>query len=106
YATNGDYEKAEELYNEAKNIREKTFGKENADYARSIYELGFLSKERGQYDEAELLYLEAQKIHKKTIGTNHLDYINEAYGLAYLYMKKGQPKEAISNFDEANASVF
>ena len=90
------YKKAESLYIEAKNIREKVYGKEHPSYATSCNNLALLYSNLGamstnievkeeNYKKAELLYIEAKTIREKTLGTKHLDYAVSCNNLALLY---------------------
>ena len=97
----GQYEKAEPLYLEAKQIREKVLGKLHPDYARSCNNLAILYEEMGQYQKAESLYLEAKQIREKVLGKLNLEYANSCNNLASPYYRMGQYEKAEALFLEA-----
>ncbi len=101
YMNMAKYEKAEVLYIEAKNIREKVLGKEHPDYASSCDNLAILYKDMGQYEKAEPLYLEAKQIRERVLGKNHLDYASSCNNLAGLYLEMSQYKKAEPLYLEA-----
>ena len=74
YDEQGFYGKAEPLYVEAKNIREKVLGKEHKDYAFSCNNLAYLYEIQGLYGKAEYLYTESKDIREKILGKQHPDY--------------------------------
>ncbi len=79
---------------EAKDIREKLFGKESMQYAGSSNNLALLYFDRGKYEKAELFYIEAQKTIKKVLGEEHRYYTVLVNNLALLYYKQGLVKKA------------
>ena len=97
----GQYEKAEPLYLEAKQIQEKVLGKEHPDYAASCNNLAILYKDMGQYEKAEPLYLEAKQIREKVLGKEHPDYAASCNNLAVLYKDMGQYEKAEPLYLEA-----
>ena len=78
----GQYEKAEPLFLEAKQIREKVLGKLHPDYAASCNNLAILYMDMGQYEKAEPLCLEAKQIREKVLGKLHPDYASSCNNLA------------------------
>ncbi len=55
------YEKAEPLYIEAKQLREKVLRKEHPDYALSCSGLANLYRDIGEFKKAESLFVEAKE---------------------------------------------
>ena len=67
YRTIGQYERAEPLFIEAKNIKEKTFGKNHPDYAIGCNNLAIFYKDMGQYEKAKSLFIESKNIKEKEL---------------------------------------
>ena len=88
------YEKAEALILQAKDIRKKLFGEQHLDYAISLNNLAELYSQKGQFEKAEPLYKQANEIWKNTLGENHPTYSNGLNNLAALYISLGQFKKA------------
>ncbi len=85
YVDEQAYRKAEPLFIEAKNIREKLLGKENKDYALSCSFLSLLYYYQGAYSKAEPLCIEAKNIREKAVGKKHSSYANSCFNLADIY---------------------
>jgi CHAT domain-containing protein len=101
YYDMGQFEKAEPLYVEAKNIREKALGKAHPEYANSLNNLAILYEDMGQYEKAELLYIESKNIREKALGKADPDYANSLNNLATLYMDMEQYEKAEPLYIEA-----
>ncbi len=101
YRSMGSYEKAEILYWQALNIRERSLGKKHPDYAVSLNNLALLYKDMGNYRQAEGLYLEAIEVIKNTSGTSNLSYATTLNNLATLYRDNQNYKEAEPIYMEA-----
>ena len=101
YADIGQYNKAEPLYLESKQIREKLFEKQHRDYANSCNSLANLYQNMGQYDKAETLYMESKQIREKLFGKEHRDYAASCHNLASLYNSTGKYSKAEPLFLEA-----
>jgi tetratricopeptide (TPR) repeat protein len=56
YYNQGQYAKAEPLYEQSLAIREKALGPEHSDVAQSLNNLAWLCGTQGQYAKAETLY--------------------------------------------------
>ena len=63
----GDYAKAERLYQEALEIRQKVLGPEHPDTATSLNNLAELYERMGDYAKVEPLLEEALDIYRKTL---------------------------------------
>jgi CHAT domain-containing protein len=94
YYYQGDYNKTETLFIEAKDIKEKILGKEHPDYAKSCNNLALLYAMQGLYQKAEPLYLESKEIYEKTVGKEHPDYAMSCNNLAISYMDQGLYQKA------------
>ena len=68
YYTQGQYAKAEPLYQRALAIREKALGPEHPDVARASTTWRLLYDTQGQYAKAEPLYQRALAIREKALG--------------------------------------
>ncbi len=100
-----NYSKAEQLYIEAKTIRENILGTENLDYATSCSGLAMLYNVMESYQEAEPLLIETKKIREKFLGKEHPDYIISCNNLAVLYKNMGNSvktdEERANNYSKA-----
>ena len=72
YADLGEYAKAEPLFKEALEIRQKVLGRESPLTALSLNNLGLLYHETGDYAKAEPLYREALEIRRKCLAAGTL----------------------------------
>jgi CHAT domain-containing protein/tetratricopeptide (TPR) repeat protein len=81
----GKYEAAEAALKESAAIREKLFGKNNAEYSECLNNLGLLYVDLGRNEEAEQYLKENLRIKKEVLGTNHTDYALALNNLAYYY---------------------
>ena len=103
YYEQGEYAKAIECFLEAKNIYEKTLGKEHPDYAISLNNLGILYWNMVDYAKAERYYLEAIAIKEKALGKEHLSYASSLNNLGELYSDIGNYSKAERYYLEATA---
>jgi CHAT domain-containing protein len=95
------YQKAEPLYIEAKDLKEKIVGKEHPDYANFCNNLAALYKNQGLYQKAEPLYIEGKDIQEKILGKEHIDYTRSCDNLANLYRMQGLYQKAEPLYLEA-----
>ena len=91
---NGRLNEAEQLYLEAKSIRELILGKNNPDYAWTVNNLAGLYWQTGRYKLSENYYLEACSIREKVLGSEHPDYAWTLHNLAILYVDMGYYEKA------------
>ena len=103
YYNQGDNVKAIECFLEAKNIQEKTLGKEHPDYAELLNDLGYLYKSMGDYTNTEGYYLEAKAIWERALGKEHPDYALSLNNLGALYDTLGDYARAEGYYLEAKA---
>jgi len=94
YYNQGNYVKAIECFLKAKDIIEKTLGKEHFNYALTINYLGLLYDDMGDYAKAERYYLETIAILEKTLGKNHPSYATLLNNLGFLYQNMGDYAKA------------
>jgi len=96
-----DYEKSEEYYLEAKEIRLRTIGKNNPDYCGNLINLGRLYYNMAYYEKAELVLLEAIDIFTNQLNNQgHPFYVNALTMLSLLYDKTGEYSKAENIFFE------
>jgi CHAT domain-containing protein len=100
----GEYAKAEPLYLEALQIRQKVLGLEHPDTANSLNNLGALYWAMGEYAKAEPLYLEALRIQQKVLGPEHPDTARSLNNLAYLEFDLGRIDQATTLARQASAA--
>ncbi|MEZ5930603.1 MAG: FxSxx-COOH system tetratricopeptide repeat protein [Alphaproteobacteria bacterium] len=84
-----DFADAEHHLNRARDIREKTLGKEHPDTAETLNNLGWLFKDRGQFDKARPLYETALTIREQTLGERHPTTARSLNNLAGVYDSQG-----------------
>ncbi len=101
YYRTDQLKKAESLYLEAKQIREKILGKYDLDYALSCNKLGGVYLDIGDYQKAESLYIEVRSIREKVLGKENSDYASSCNNLAGLYGAIYQYEKAEQLYIEA-----
>ena len=94
YYNQGDYPNAIECFLKAKDIHERTIGKEHPDYATSLNNLGALYRNMGDYAKAERYLLEGIAIDEKALGKEHPDYAGSLNNLGALYYNMGDYAKA------------
>ena len=99
----GQYAKAEPLYERALAIWEKALGPEHPDVATSLNNLAVLYDDQGQYAKAEPLYQRALAIREKALGPEHPDVAPSLNNLASLYHDQGQYAKAEPLYQRALA---
>ncbi|NJO02250.1 MAG: tetratricopeptide repeat protein [Bacteroidia bacterium] len=80
------YVVADSLYQEARAVIEKNFGKKHPNYAETLTSLGSLYKDMYKFDRAESVLLEGVQIYKELLGEKHPRYANSLQTLAQLYI--------------------
>ena len=98
----GDYPKAEQFHHQAKNAYLEVFGKNNADYARTINNLGDLYFLKGDYQKAKPLLLEAHQTRRQIFGTDNQEYLLSLHSLADYYSETSNNELASKYFTEAS----
>jgi len=89
FSQKNQYDQAEKLYLEAKQIQDKVLGREYRGYSATCNSLANIYVSKGQYGKAELLYLEVKQIWEKELGKENPDYANACNSLAVLYSRMG-----------------
>ncbi|MDP1774894.1 MAG: tetratricopeptide repeat protein [Methylobacter sp.] len=99
------YIQAEDYLQRALTIREKIFGKEHPDTAKTIDNLGCVYCNKGDFDKAEEYHHRALTIRKKTLENNHPDIAKSLNNLGSLYADKGELDDAYKYFQLAKDSI-
>lgn len=103
YQKQENYEKAEELYQQALDINKKIFGDNHPATAYILNNLGGVYQTQEQYKKAEPLLHESFEIRKNLLGEDHPDTAMSLNNLAGLYQAQGQYKKAGQFFNQALA---
>ena len=90
----GDFKEAERQYRRALSLVEATAGKENADYALLLGNLGSLYSEQGQQVKAESILREALDIDSAALGANDARTASVGNSLAQVLLARGKCSEA------------
>ena len=103
YTTIGDYDKSIDLLEQIVTIREKRFGPDHIDVARTISELALVKFYNGEDpDEIETLFLRAEKVIGKKLGGSNPTYAEVLKNLAILYIANERYDEAVRFLDDAS----
>lgn len=94
FARKKQYTETELLYVEAKQIREKIFGKENEEYLRSCNRLVSIYFTTRQLKKAESALIEAKQIRQSFSGKDHPDYSALCINLGSVYVNLGEYTKA------------
>lgn len=89
------------LYLKAKNIYEKTLGKEHIEYASVCNNIALYYKKFGKYDKSIPLFQETIEIIKKSFGKEHSLYSKAISNLAENYVNLKNYPKADSLYNEA-----
>ncbi len=87
----------------AQKLAEEKFGKESAEYARCLFNLGKVFYAKSNYDAAILNYQEAKAIREKILGKENAEYVWNLNSLANLYREIARYKDAEPLCQEALA---
>lgn len=98
-----DYQKAEPLFLEAMNVRERILGIAHPDYARTENALAILYSFTGKYEKAEPLFLDALAIYEKTTGKKQGRYASSLKSLGQMYFTMGNYEKAEKAYLEVAA---
>ena len=94
YQPEGEYAKAEPLYQRALAIRERALGPDHTDVATSLHNLARLYEAEGRYAQAEQLYTRSLAIYEKALGPDHPWVATSLNDLALVYQETGQNAQA------------
>jgi CHAT domain-containing protein/tetratricopeptide (TPR) repeat protein len=90
----GNNTEAEECFNEALSIQQKTLGETHSDCAKTLTALVLIYIDEGKFDIAESYSLDAIYIHKKNKGKESVGYAVALNNLALLYYNIGKNEAA------------
>ncbi len=94
YMKEGEFEKALQISEQAKNRAFDAFGEKHALYAKANFNLGVTYYFMKKFSEAEESYVQAKNIQLEVIGKEHPDYASTLNNLAVLY-------ETMQQFEKA-----
>ena len=94
YSDQGQYERAEVLFQRSLAVREKAFGSEHWDVGRSLHNLAILYRRWGRYSEAEPLARRALSIAEAVKGPESRDVGRIVHELGHIYEAQGKLVEA------------
>ena len=97
------YKESEVHLQHSLTIRERIFGPDDPETARSLNDLGGLYRIRGKYEEAEPLSLRALAIREKVLGAEHLDTAESLNYVGLLYNVQGKYEQVESLYVRALA---
>lgn len=97
----GDYNKAENLYQKALSMRKNLLGSEHIATATTTTNLSTLYFDRSLYQEAEKLCIEALSIRRKLLGDENIHVAGSIHNLAECYRLQGRYEEAEPLFEES-----
>ena len=92
----GQFNAAQDYYNESLSIRRMNLPKNHPDIAESLNSFGVLNAKLGEYELAHSYYEEALNIRKVALGENHPDYAESLNSLGSLNIDLGDYKLAES----------
>jgi len=101
YSSQGRYEEAEPLYEQALELSQRLLGENHPDVATSLNNLAYLYSSQGRYEEAEPLYEQALELRQRNLGENHPDVARSLNNLAGLYSSQGRYEEAEPLYEQA-----
>ena len=95
---------AQEMYEQATAINEKTHGPEHPDTASSISGSALVLKDMGQLDAALGKYNQVLRIQEKTLGRNHLEVANTQNNIGEVFRQQAKYPEALEMFQKSLAT--
>jgi eukaryotic-like serine/threonine-protein kinase len=94
YRALGQFQKAEEMHREARDLQGKAVGPKRRDVAASLTELGFVLRDEGRFEDAEALQREALDLRRKLYGDGHPEVAWSLNNLALVLRSRGKLAEA------------
>jgi len=94
YDSQGKLVEAEQMYQQALQGYEKTYGPDHTNTLDIINNLGVLYDSQGKLLEAEQMYQRALQGYEKAYGPNHINTLNIINNLGVLYKNQGKLLEA------------
>jgi eukaryotic-like serine/threonine-protein kinase len=101
--SNGKYDQAKPLLEQALAVRERLFKGDDLMVAGSLFNLAEVYRAQGQYAQAEPLYTRALAIREKILGPDHSSVAQCLNSLAALYRAQGHYAQAEPLFTRALA---
>ncbi|NEP09753.1 MAG: tetratricopeptide repeat protein [Symploca sp. SIO2C1] len=101
YKSQGRYDEAEPLYEQALEIDKRSLPKDHPSLATHLNNLANLYESQGRYDEAEPLYEQALEIDKRSLPKDHPSLATDLNNLAGLYKSQGRYDEAEPLYEQA-----
>ena len=101
YDSQGRYQEAEDLYQQALDMKKRLLGNQHPSLATGLNNLAALYVSQGRYQEAEPLYKEALEMRKRLLGNQHPDVASSLNNLALLYDNQGRYREAEDLYQQA-----
>ncbi|VBB77139.1 Putative protein of unknown function [Podospora comata] len=90
----GRYDVAQQMVDEARRAREKRLGKKDAATLDSMSLLALVLKDRGWWEKAEKLEVQVMETSKTKLGADHPDTLTSMANLASTYRNQGRWEEA------------
>ena len=101
YRSQGRYQAAEPLHQQALEMRRSLLGETHPDVATSLNNLALLYKLQGRYEAAEPLYIQALERFRSLLGDSHPHVATSLNNLAALYESQGRYEAAEPLFQQA-----
>lgn len=101
YRTASQYDKAEQVFNKAKDIFERSVGQNDPNYATTINNLAGLYRLTGDYSKSEALFLRAIEIYKNTSYQGSFPHSSALNNLGLLYQEMQRYDDAARLHEEA-----
>ena len=103
YQSNGEYDRAIELYRQVLAIYRKQLGADHPDVAVALNNIGRACGRKGQYDKAIMYYEQSLAIYRKKLGNNHPNVATVLNNIGTAYQNKGFHDKAIKYYEQALA---
>ncbi|KAH1335475.1 hypothetical protein KXV68_004540 [Aspergillus fumigatus] len=94
--SDGRYGKAEIIFRNALEIRERACGLDHPDTLASISQLGSVLARQGKYEEAEAMHRQALQGYEKVLGSEHPSTLTTMHNLAFNLKQLGKVSDALS----------
>jgi len=102
-AENGEYKKAQPLFEKALAIREERLEEDHWTIPHAINNLGLVYQAQGKYNKAQPLFEKALAIRENTLDATHPDVATSLKNLGMLYQKQGEYDKAQPLLEKALA---
>ncbi|KAK0623518.1 hypothetical protein B0T14DRAFT_425965 [Immersiella caudata] len=90
----GKYKEAEQMHQQALQLREKVLGKEHPSTLTSMNNLGNVLDGQGKYEEAEQMHQQALQLNEKVLGKEHPSTLDSMNNLGNVLGSQGKYEEA------------